>query len=149
MLAKIPKRPKLEPSGFMDETDPAALVIDYSFISGPERIQSRVSVTKDEYESIVSRILHDEALFDSIVNTWREYAVSLRKSGENAEPPLGSYHRRLNELCDPEDPERGAILATVFGERIESDVLLEYLRAHSPTWIDEFHFVQNKASRDG
>lgn len=135
MSIKEIKRPVLRPSRRLN--DPNGLVIDYRFVSGPEKTKNRISVTKEDYETLLNRITQDKSLLEDIINTWRSYAAVLRENGDNAEPPVGTYHKKFAELCDQADPNRGAVLATVFGEQIEADVLYRYIIQHDPSWSTE------------
>lgn len=130
------KRPVLRSSNLVNS--PKALVIEYCFVSGPERTENKITVSKEEYESLLKRISQDNKVLNAIIKNWRDYASVLRKLGDTAESPIGTYHKRFAELCDQDDPNRGAILATVFGEKIESDILHRYINKHEPPWSAEF-----------
>ena len=128
-------KPTLRPSGKLNGD--GNTIIDFSFFSGPKKKKNQVVVELTEYDGILNRIIQDDVLINSIIKTWREYAAALRKYGKSAEPPLGDYHKRLAELCDPLVSDRAATLATVFGEKIESDALYKYIKENNPPWASE------------
>lgn len=126
-------KPVIKPS-----KNPSEVNINHRFMTGPERSIKIISVDGVEYVEIISRVLQDATLIDGIISTWRNYASILAKQGKDAEPPIGDYHRRLMLACDPKDDNRAATLSTIFGEKIESDALYEYIEKNSPSWAAEF-----------
>ncbi len=126
-------RPIIRPSKNLSEVD-----INHRFVTGPERKLKVISVDAKEYIEIINRVLQDDTLINGIILNWRNYASALSKQGKDAEPPIGNYHKRLMLACDPKDGNRAATLSTVFGEKIESDALYEYIDKNNPSWAAEF-----------
>jgi predicted phage-related endonuclease len=126
-------KPVIRPSKNISEVS-----INFSFVTGPERKTKTVAVDGEEYAEIIDRILQDDTLIEEIIECWREYASALIENGKNAPPPIRGYHRKLMLACDPKDQNRAATLSTVFGEKIESDALYQYMLMNNPAWASEF-----------
>jgi len=126
-------RPALRPTPELETVN-----IEHRFLSGPERISNILTVDGSEYKAIIDRIVSDTHLIEKIVSIWKSYSELLAKEGKRAEPPTGNYHEDLMKACDPNDPNRAATLATVFGEKIEGDALYQYIITKEPTLLEYF-----------